>query len=110
MYYPINFKTNTANNPNNPNVNVRKRFARMAIGTLVGVAASFTYCKCKKKYTGKKLWLNALETGAAAGLLTDIVCLTIEIPANLKKTRLAKNAAVEPMLNIEPYKNKEFFI
>ncbi len=106
--YNISFKSTTEQNNIN-STNNGKRIARIALSTTVGCAASLAYYKYNKNYTGKKLWLSSLETGAALGLLTDIAGLIFEIPANVRKTNNPTKVSSKT-INVEPYRNKEFFI
>ena len=102
---PVNFRS-TQNGYNPPDY--KKRLTTMALGTMLGTGAGLIYFKNKKKKK-KKLWFNSLEAGALVGITTDILGLLIEIPKNIKTHAQNKNA-IEENLNIEPYKNKDFFV
>ena len=106
--YPISFKsTNDEYNSNN----IKKRFTRLLGGTIVGGAAALPYYKYQKNYTGKKLFFNSLETGAAVGLFVDVVSLIFEMPNAMKKGLNVQNGIKQSdSINLEPYKNKDFFI
>lgn len=106
--YPISCKS-THSNYDKPE-NVSKRIKTMAVGTLLGTATSALYYSNKKNYTGKKLLLRSLETGAAIGLLADIIGLAVGIPKNVKnKVSFKGNSSISED-ELTPYQNKDFFI
>ena len=86
--YPISFKSTTNEYSSN---DIKKRVTRLLGGTLIGGIASSPYYKYKKHHSGKKLLLSSVETGAAVGLLIDIVSLIFEMQATIKKENLLKN-------------------
>jgi len=76
-YAGMVFRANNNNYTNEP----WKRVRTMAIGMSVGGLGALAYYS-HKNYTGKRLWLHSLETGAAIGLCADILNLIADIPNN----------------------------
>lgn len=116
MFIPaISFKS--TNNKYDTPSNAYKRVETMAIGTTAGtVASALLY---KNKYSGKKLLLRSLETGALVGLTTDILILTAKSISNISNKQTIepesgnKTQRIQHSLetiDIIPYRNKEFFI
>ena len=67
------------------NTEYKKRLKNIATGTVVSSCGAFLYYK-SKNYSGKKLWINTIETGAAFGLLFDIAHLLANIAKNINTT------------------------
>lgn len=92
----------------------KKRATRMLGATAIGgIASSLFY---QKKYSGKKLIMRSLETGALLGLSMDIFNLAVDSTSNAFnrskiKTTTSKvtNDYGQNIIDLSPYRDKEFF-
>lgn len=109
----VNFRS--TKDINSPEYAKKRAIRMLGVTAVAGTASALFY---KNKYTGKKLFMRSLETGALLGLSADIFDLAVDSTSNAFNRNKIKTTTTTPnitndyrqnIMDLSPYRDKEFF-